>query len=86
MSGLDTKGLYIPLLMLFIGEVYAWTAVLILPLNSAINPLIYTIAHIKAKQKQKTAKLQQRSNTIPSYVGKSNNGEHQQNLSLICNF
>ena len=82
MSGLDTKGLYIPLLMLFIGEVYAWTAVLVLPLNSAINPLIYTIAHIKAKQKQKqAAKLQQRSNTITSYVGKSNNGEHQQNLS-----
>ncbi|XP_041471581.1 uncharacterized protein LOC121421048 [Lytechinus variegatus] len=38
-------------------DVYAWTAVFILPLNSSLNPYLYTISTIwqqhKAKQKQK---------------------------------
>jgi len=35
------------------GEVYAWTAVLILPINSALNPFLYTLsAIIAAKVKQ----------------------------------
>jgi len=28
------------------GEVYAWTAVFILPINSALNPYLYTISRI----------------------------------------
>lgn len=28
------------------GELYAWTAVCILPINSAINPILYTISNI----------------------------------------
>ncbi|XP_070570225.1 G-protein coupled receptor GRL101-like [Ptychodera flava] len=33
------------------GSVYAWTAVFILPINSAINPFLYTISVIKMKRK-----------------------------------
>ncbi|XP_033099551.1 uncharacterized protein LOC117103150 [Anneissia japonica] len=33
-------------------DVYAWTAVFILPINSAINPYLYTIASLKKVQKQ----------------------------------
>lgn len=29
------------------GEAYAWTAVFVLPVNSATNPLIYTIASLR---------------------------------------
>ena len=29
------------------GEVYAWIVVFILPINSAINPILYTISSIK---------------------------------------
>ncbi len=29
------------------GEIYAWTVVFILPVNSAINPILYTISSIK---------------------------------------
>ncbi|XP_077868861.1 uncharacterized protein LOC144359620 [Saccoglossus kowalevskii] len=36
------------------GQVYAWTAVFILPLNSALNPLLYTISSIKARKKMKS--------------------------------
>ncbi|XP_070569241.1 G-protein coupled receptor GRL101-like [Ptychodera flava] len=32
------------------GSVYAWTAVFILPINSAINPFLYTISVIKMKK------------------------------------
>lgn len=28
------------------GNVYAWTAVLILPINSALNPFLYTLSAI----------------------------------------
>ena len=28
------------------GEVYAWTAVLVLPINSALNPFLYTLSAI----------------------------------------
>ncbi|XP_070537539.1 G-protein coupled receptor GRL101-like [Ptychodera flava] len=33
------------------GSVYAWTAVFILPINSAINPFLYTISVIKKREK-----------------------------------
>eukprot|EP00057_Strongylocentrotus_purpuratus_P001223 XP_001196821.2 PREDICTED: G-protein coupled receptor GRL101 [Strongylocentrotus purpuratus] len=40
------------------ADVYAWTAVFILPLNSSLNPYLYTIStiwqHRKAKQKRKS--------------------------------
>ena len=32
------------------GEVYAWTAVLILPINSALNPILYTLSAVVAKK------------------------------------
>ena len=32
------------------GEVYAWTAVLILPINSALNPFLYTLSAVLAKK------------------------------------
>ena len=31
------------------SEVYAWVVVFLLPLNSAINPLLYTISAIKQR-------------------------------------
>ena len=31
------------------GEVYAWVVVFLLPINSAINPLLYTISSIRLK-------------------------------------
>ena len=31
------------------GEVYSWAIVFILPINSAINPILYTISTIKFK-------------------------------------
>ena len=31
------------------GEVYAWTAVLVLPINSALNPFLYTLSAILGK-------------------------------------
>ncbi|XP_053380266.1 G-protein coupled receptor GRL101-like [Mercenaria mercenaria] len=40
MGLLSVNGYTIP------GEVYAWTAVLILPINSAINPFLYTVTAI----------------------------------------
>ncbi|XP_070570745.1 G-protein coupled receptor GRL101-like [Ptychodera flava] len=33
------------------GSVYAWTAVFILPVNSAMNPILYTISVIKVKKR-----------------------------------
>ncbi|XP_035674564.1 G-protein coupled receptor GRL101-like [Branchiostoma floridae] len=35
------------------GEVFAFTAVIILPINSALNPVLYTVLAIKAKGKKK---------------------------------
>ncbi|XP_050412354.1 G-protein coupled receptor GRL101 [Patella vulgata] len=43
------------------GEVYAWTAVFILPINSALNPIIYTASSIQMKQVVR--KLTNRANT-----------------------
>ena len=31
------------------GEVYAWTAVFILPINSALNPFLYTFSAVYRK-------------------------------------
>ncbi|XP_070571404.1 relaxin receptor 2-like [Ptychodera flava] len=36
------------------GSVYAWSAVFILPINSAMNPYLYTISLIKAKTSSKS--------------------------------
>jgi hypothetical protein len=30
------------------GDVYAWSIVFILPINSAINPILYTISNLKS--------------------------------------
>ena len=32
------------------GVVYAWTAVLVLPINSALNPFLYTVTAILGKK------------------------------------
>ena len=32
------------------GVVYAWTAVLVLPINSALNPFLYTLSAILGKK------------------------------------
>ena len=32
------------------GEVYAWVVVFLLPVNSAINPILYTITSIRFKK------------------------------------
>jgi hypothetical protein len=32
------------------GDMYAWTAVLILPVNSALNPFMYTFSAIFGKK------------------------------------
>ena len=32
------------------GAVYAWTAVLVLPINSALNPFLYTVTAILGKK------------------------------------
>ncbi|KAL4238889.1 hypothetical protein ACF0H5_003596 [Mactra antiquata] len=34
------------------GDVYAWVAVFILPVNSALNPIIYTLTSIRGRRKQ----------------------------------
>jgi hypothetical protein len=31
------------------GDVYAWSAVFILPINSALNPILYTVSAILGK-------------------------------------
>ena len=31
------------------GEVYAWVAVFILPINSALNPFLYSFANLRKK-------------------------------------
>ena len=38
---LALSGVYIP------AEVYVWTVVFVLPVNSALNPLLYTISYIQ---------------------------------------
>ena len=35
------------------GSVYAWVVVFLLPVNSAINPLLYTISSIRVRNKKK---------------------------------
>lgn len=55
------------------GKAYAWTAVFVLPLNSATNPLIYTIASLR----RGSAITRGRSNkslpnTCTSVVGRTN--------------
>jgi hypothetical protein len=32
------------------GDVYAWTAVFVLPVNSALNPVLYTLTAILGKK------------------------------------
>ena len=32
------------------GDVYAWTAVFVLPINSALNPFLYTLSAIIGKK------------------------------------
>ena len=36
------------------NDVYAWTAVFILPINSAINPFLYTISAIELHRERRT--------------------------------
>lgn len=40
------------------GEVYAWVAVFILPINSALNPFLYTFANLRKKVRYIPTKIQ----------------------------
>ena len=66
---------WVPIIMLSVvaitgtripAEVSAWVAVIILPLNSALNPILYTIASIDCSRKKKPAKAYVTSSTNSS--------------------
>ena len=50
LSFMGTFGVFIP------GEVSAWLAIVVMPVNSAINPILYTISTIKMAKQVKTPK------------------------------
>ena len=50
-GALALSGMRIP------GEVYAWVVVFLLPVNSAINPLLYTISAISLMKVRCSCKL-----------------------------
>ncbi|XP_060603871.1 G-protein coupled receptor GRL101-like [Ruditapes philippinarum] len=80
MGVLATMGHVIP------GDMYAWTAVLILPVNSALNPFMYTFSAIFGKKKflpnidEQTRKELLKDvgpavlNILPYYSGKQSDG------------
>ena len=49
------------------ATIYSWTAVFVLPLNSATNPLVYTLSHFKT-----SFFTSSRTNSITTRVLKSN--------------
>ncbi|XP_053381483.1 uncharacterized protein LOC123557124 isoform X2 [Mercenaria mercenaria] len=56
------------------GEVYAWTAVFILPVNSALNPVLYTLTALLGKKKaqaQQDTKMMASSYRSPIRVRKT---------------
>ena len=68
---------WIPIIMLSIAAitgtkfpnvVSAFVGILVLPLNSALNPILYTIASINCSQKKKTAKTYITSSTNSSNI------------------
>ena len=73
------------------GEVYAWVVVFLLPVNSAINPLLYTISAIKTSRKstQKTKVSLQNSLSVKGKAGEVNKfsgkkmSTHLKGLNLI---
>ena len=39
------------------GDIYAWTVVFLLPVNSALNPILYTMSSLKAKVNRISSKV-----------------------------
>ena len=66
-------------------QVSAWTAVFILPLNSSINPFLYTVATLKAKKETEKAKKEERvgkNSSIETNITQvSNSNQAQKNTS-----
>jgi hypothetical protein len=66
-------------LLLAMFQVYAWVAVFVLPLNSAINPVLYTLSTApfmrnfrkKAWRLRKSLRRSVTADTRHSYVGKN---------------
>ncbi|KAL4221448.1 hypothetical protein ACF0H5_019705 [Mactra antiquata] len=56
------------------GEVYAWSAVFILPVNSALNPVLYTLTAILNKRQQEKALMKAYSARSHSKSLKKNGG------------
>ncbi|XP_053373490.1 uncharacterized protein LOC123531432 isoform X2 [Mercenaria mercenaria] len=51
------------------GDVYAWTAIFILPLNSALNPVLYTLTAIIGKQEFSPSTDEQDRTDIKMHIG-----------------
>ncbi|XP_071504203.1 G-protein coupled receptor GRL101-like [Diadema antillarum] len=55
------------------GDTYAWTAVFILPLNSSLNPYLYTLSAVLQRRKELKSEsgsmsMQTKSNNVTTYV------------------
>ncbi|XP_033110165.1 G-protein coupled receptor GRL101-like [Anneissia japonica] len=68
-------------------EVYAWAAVFILPINSAINPFLYTIASLKKVRKRlKPSKVPQTEKSVVSIdASPSKHQRKKEELSVVNN-
>ncbi|XP_053405045.1 uncharacterized protein LOC123522896 [Mercenaria mercenaria] len=51
------------------GDAYAWTAVFLLPLNSALNPVLYTLTAIIRKQKFNPSTEEQNRTELQKEIG-----------------
>ncbi|XP_060558250.1 uncharacterized protein LOC132718555 [Ruditapes philippinarum] len=51
------------------GDVYAWAAVFILPVNSALNPILYTLSAIVGQKKFNPSTDEQNRTEISEYTG-----------------
>ncbi|KAK3097893.1 hypothetical protein FSP39_014236 [Pinctada imbricata] len=57
-------------------EIYAWIIVLVLPINSAINPYLYTMSSVKIRHRQ-SRKYTTKNNTITSSTRINDGYEHE---------
>lgn len=66
--------------LIFTGEAYAWTAIFVLPLNSATNPLVYTISSLHFHTRMLSRFGLNKKDGKGSYVSKLTNS-HPSNYS-----